>query len=662
MMDASGMDASAMEEERYRALLALDLRAVGALEKLEEALSDQSWRVRKAAAERFSQLPGGFEIALTLLGVMGKREQTGARNAAAEALVHLGRRALHPVLAVLASHPDPDQRKFAADVLGQIGDREAVGSLLVAVERDADMNVRASAAEALGGIGGEEAVRGLEAAFHSGKELLRACALESLIRLGAPPPLPSLVPLLEDPGLRRAAYRALGLVRQPAAFELLSRGLSSRLRSTRDAAMAALGVAWLSGRDDQRAELEQAVRGGARKVEGAREAIASALEGDDPELKAGALVLAAALEDGQPAEAVAEAARDDRVVPVAVFALSRLGAAGGRALLPSLTQLSTPARAVACEALVGMADPSWVAPLQDLLGSGEPDLQRFAARALGRTGSEDALRPLLSALSDASLGKGAASALVSLGAAHPHKVTAELRALVDRRPTPAAVWVLAKLGGESAQAALKKALGDPDPAVRAAAAEAAGNAGGPLGLELLRQAMADEAAAVRAAAARGLGRLAEGGEELIRLALSDQDPSVQLAAIESAGEARAYSVTPVLGSLLASGDGLRASQAVQALARAGGLSEKHLRLAVGHRDPEVIKQALTSGAALAAAAPLAAELLSHQRWDVRLAAARALRTCGTARELPAVRAALALESDSMVRAALAEAAAQLASR
>ncbi|HZN92344.1 MAG TPA: HEAT repeat domain-containing protein, partial [Myxococcales bacterium] len=212
------MDASAMEEERYRALLALDLRAVGALEKLEEALSDQSWRVRKAAAERFSQLPGGFEITLALLGVMGKREQTGARNAAAEALVHLGRRALHPVLAVLASHPDPDQRKFAADVLGQIGDREAVGPLLVAVERDADSNVRASAAEALGGIGGEEAVRGLEAAFHSGKELLRACALESLIRLGAPPPLPSLVPLLEDPGLRRAAYRALGLVRQPAAF------------------------------------------------------------------------------------------------------------------------------------------------------------------------------------------------------------------------------------------------------------------------------------------------------------------------------------------------------------------------------------------------------------------------------------------------------------
>jgi len=47
---------------------------------------------------------------------------------------------------------------------------------------------------------------------------------------------------------------------------------------------------------------------------------------------------------------------------------------------------------------------------------------------------------------------------------------------------------------------------------------------------------------------------------------------------------------------------------------------------------------------------------------VRVAAARALRACGTSAELPAVRAALEAEADSMVRAALAEAAAQLASR
>jgi len=114
--------------------------------------------------------------------------------------------------------------------------------------------------------------------------------------------------------------------------------------------------------------------------------------------------------------------------------------------------------------------------------------------------------------------------------------------------------------------------------------------------------------------------------------------------------------------MVESGDGLSASRAVRALARVGELSEDHLRAALAHADPEVIKEALACGAALPAAPALSAGLLSHERWDVRVAAARALRTSGTAAELPAVRAALEAEADSMVRAALAEAAAQLASR
>ena len=61
-------------------------------------------------------------------------------------------------------------------------------------------------------------------------------------------------------------------------------------------------------------------------------------------------------------------------------------------MLPQLPSFSSPARAAACEALFTMVDPSWVPALVELLGSGEPDLQRFAARALGRAGSKDALR------------------------------------------------------------------------------------------------------------------------------------------------------------------------------------------------------------------------------------------------------------------------------
>jgi HEAT repeat protein len=652
------------EEERYRALLALDLAGPRARDELLRALYDPSWRVRKAAAERFPRLSGGDEVAGALLRVLADREHTGARNAAAEALVHLGPRAVGPVVLVLTRHEDPDQRKFAADILGQLGAPEAAGPLLGALS-DPDANVQAAAAEALGGIGGDDVVRGLEAAFGQGPELLRACALESLIRLGRPPALPSLAPLLDQPALRRAAYRALGLVPQPAAYELVARGLLSSFRSVRESALAALGLCWTHASQVQRSDLDAAVAAAARKLEDAAEVVRSALEGDDPEVKTGALVLAASLREQQPAPEVAEAARDDRQVAAATYALARLGPAAGRDLLGRLAGLSAPARAAAAEGLFGMADPSWVEPLTRLLDSGEPDLRRFAARALGRTGSPDALGPLLPLLEDAALGRIAAGAISLLGAIFPDQVLPPLRARVQARPAPAAVSALGKVGGPSALPALKRCLRDPDPAVRAAAAEAVcevGEVGGDECLELARFALTDEAPAVRAAVARALGRLQGAAEELIRIGLSDPDRSVQMAATEAAGESGVRAVAPLLGLLVASDDGLRASRAVRALARLGALSPAHLRAAGAHADPEVVKEALSSGAALAEAVPLAASLLQHRRWDVRLAAARVLEASGTREALDAVQGALAVEAEAMVRTALAGARSQLLRR
>ena len=74
-----------------------------------------------------------------------------------------------------------------ADLAASLGDAVVAHAAVDVTDGAAVTEAVRAAAEALGGIGGEAAVRGLEAAFTSGKELLRACALESLIRLGAPP-------------------------------------------------------------------------------------------------------------------------------------------------------------------------------------------------------------------------------------------------------------------------------------------------------------------------------------------------------------------------------------------------------------------------------------------------------------------------------------------
>ncbi|WNZ59443.1 HEAT repeat domain-containing protein [Myxococcus sp. MxC21-1] len=114
------------EEARYLALQSLDPCTAGVLEILVVGLHDESWRVRHVAAEALKRMPASSELAARLISVLGERGETGARNAAAEALAGLGSVALGPLVDLLA-HPDPDQRKFAADILGQLGQRDAEG-------------------------------------------------------------------------------------------------------------------------------------------------------------------------------------------------------------------------------------------------------------------------------------------------------------------------------------------------------------------------------------------------------------------------------------------------------------------------------------------------------------------------------------------------------
>ena len=64
-----------------------------------------------------------------LIAVLSDRGQTGARNAAATALAQLGPAAV-PALLQLLEHADGDQRKFAADILGDLRLPAAVEGLV----------------------------------------------------------------------------------------------------------------------------------------------------------------------------------------------------------------------------------------------------------------------------------------------------------------------------------------------------------------------------------------------------------------------------------------------------------------------------------------------------------------------------------------------------
>jgi len=649
------------EEQRYRALLDVDVSAPGALEALTVALHDASWRVRKAAAEQLARVPTLAEVVARLVAILGERDETGARNAAVEALSRVGEAAA-PAMIILLRHPDPDQRKLGADILGQMESRLGEQPLIAALE-DVDLNVRASAAEALARVGGESAGRALERLLKQPETLLRLCALEGLVQLRRAPPMPEVVALLSDRKLQRSAYRVLGLIPQPAALELICKGLSSEVRATREAALSALGMQGWTADASRRGELEGVVRASVRKVAGLHELLVASLFSEDSEVRAGGLFLAGALRDAQLGVAVAEVAVDDRLAREVQTVLLKLGAQAGRMLLSELSNLSAPARTAAIEALGEMVEPCWVEPLVELANSGEMELQLFALRALGRSQSPQAVSPLLGFLDASPLALTAARALVSLAESYSAEVLAGIEARVKGSPTSAAILALARVGGVASLPTLRRALRDPDPLVRAAAADAAALVGIEECLDLIRLALLDEVPRVRAAAVRALGKLAlPASTALLEHALADEDAGVQAEALEAAGECGATALLPLILARVQGPEPLLAIRAVRALGRLGGISPEAMRAAARHPDPEVIKEALMGGAPLPESVTVAAELLSHARWDVRAVAARVLGASGGADCLRAVRAALAREEDPVAREALVAAAARLAER
>lgn len=652
----------ASEEARYQALLALPGEAPQALEALVAGLHDESWRVRRAAAEGFGRLPERMPAVERLVAVLGERGETGARNAAAEALVGLGQDSVGPLLRLLG-HADPDQRKFAADILGQLAQPEAEPALVQVLAADADVNVRVAAAEALGRLGGEAAVRVLEQVLHTPPLLLRLAALEALVALRRPPPLPELVPLLAEPRLRRGAYRALGLIPEVAATELACRGLASPVRSVREAALGALGEQARLAEPARRVELEECVREALLGLPQALAYVEQGLEAEEVAVRAGALVAAAALREAQLAPAVAEVAREPRLLPEVLRTLSRLGPEAGRALLVSVGYLSLPARVAAGQALMELVRPVDVPALVAMLGWGEPALQELALRALGRTRSPEAVGPLVERLGDELLAPVAARALVTLATSCLGPVCQALEEVLARGGAPAAVGALARVCGDHCLPLLRRTAREASPELRAAAVEAVAELEPQGGLELARSCLVDEAACVRAAAVRVLGRLAgPTAGTLLARALQDEEEPVRLAAVEALGECGAREHSAELAPWVAHPEGGVALRAVQALGLMGALTPELLRRAAAHADPEVVKSALQAGTTLPQGLALAVELLGHAAWDVRMAAARVLGEHGTPECLGAARRALEQEVDALARRALADAVEQLARR
>jgi HEAT repeat protein len=181
-------------------------------------------------------------------------------------------------------------------------------------------------------------------------------------------------------------------------------------------------------------------------------------------------------------------------------------------------------RAQAAEWASEHPDPDTVERLVAMLGDPAPTA-RFSARdSLVRMGSPaaDALGRTLPRLSGTTL---AVALEVAAAVAEPHLLAPALD--LARRPDvevrTRAVTLLGALGGESAVAALERALGDQESDVRAAAATALADLAHWPAAPALARMLEDPAWDCRRAAGLGLLRLGEPGRLLLNRALDSDD-------------------------------------------------------------------------------------------------------------------------------------------
>jgi HEAT repeat protein len=658
------------EEFRYQAVMAIDPAAPGELGRLVSLLDDPSWRVRMASVERLLAHPSPEAVVPALVEALAAGPGPGARTGAAAALTRLGAPAVPALLARLGGW-GPQARGAAAEILGEIGDRRAEGALAVLLG-DADGNVRAAAAEALGKAGGPGAAAALLGALERDDDAVRLPALDALERLGAAPPAPRLAELARDRTLRRAAYRLLGFCDDPEVAGLLAQGIADPARGCREAALVAVAQQRARRAPAGLAPLVTAVRAAAGSPAVAAWA-GEAVRAEDRRAAAGAVTVLGWLGDPSRAAAVAEAGEAEELRPSVMEALEAMGSGVGAALEGVIPRLSPPARVTALAALARLGEASALAPLAQAAASDDEAVRAAAIDALARLGDASALDPLAALLDhpDPAVSGQAAAALAERARRDRGAVLARCRPRGEGRVPAATLRLLGEVGDAGDLPRVRGALRDPRPATRTAACHALealaarGEAGG-CPPELL-DALDDPVPGVRAAAAQALGVMARPGaaavsEDAVRGlagALHDEEPVVRAAAARALGRARRIELAASLAGLAGSAESPPdvAAAAIQALSEMGRAEPSVLARAVGHPDPEVVKEAVAAAARLPAraAAELVLSAAGHPRWDVRRAAARALGARGEPGLARAVRRLLESEEDPLVVEALGEA-------
>ncbi len=502
-------------------------------------------------------------------------------------------------------------RQYAAEALGEIGDKRAVEPLIAAL-KDKSSGVRSSAAEALGQIGDKRAVEPLIAALKDEGSYVHRSAAWALGEINDKRAIEPLIAALknEDKYVRRSAAEALGKLRAKQAVELLIAALKDEYKYVRRSAAEALGKL-----GDKRAVEPLIV---ALKDKDVRSSAAEALENMKSIPKTGQ----------DHVRYLAARGRISECVPLGDIAVEPL--------IATLKDEDKYVRRSTAEALGQIGNKRAVEPLIAALKDSRSDVRRSAAEALGKLRAKRAVEPLIAALKDKDVRNCTAEALGQIGdkrAVEP--LIAELKHKDVRRFAASA---LGQIGDKRAMEPLIVVLKDKSSEVRSSAAKALGQIGTPAVAPLIAILKdEDKDWRVRDSAAEALGQIGTPAVAPLIAILKDEDKDWRVResvakALGQIGDKRA--VEPLIVALSDEEVRSYAAEALDNMKSVPKTGQDHVRyLAARNRIAECIQLGDI------AVEPLIA-MLKYEDKYVRQSAAEALGQIGDKRAVEPLTTAL----------------------
>ncbi|HEX9401040.1 MAG TPA: HEAT repeat domain-containing protein [Anaeromyxobacter sp.] len=450
--------------------------------------------------------------------------------AAARGLGESGDWSARPFLEALVAEDDAGLAEAAAGALGRLGDPRAADALAAAGTAET-ARIAAAATEALAALpeAPEVGVALCELAIRAADPQVAARAAREARRRDAECPERPILAKLGRPGAE-AALAALaelrlgGAAAQAASDRIipaLERAPEADVRAAAARALAVLGAATAGAAVDRRMQVVVARLAERR----ARWIAAVPAAGAPPEWidpvtpddarEAGALLAATGRLARPGAEPLLLAHARDPRPEVRAGALEGLAAAkGGAALEAVAAALADAEPAVRGAAAEGLAragargTPALVAAAQEA-GGASPEWRVTLARALGDTGSAEAI-PALVGLLDGPSAAAAAASLARIGAPAAAAPLAAYLARPEAPARPEVVEALAQLAAREAGPSIAALLTDDRPDVRAAAARALGRIRHEAASARLESLRSDYYGRVRRAAVEALAKFPSG--------------------------------------------------------------------------------------------------------------------------------------------------------